>query len=91
MFRVEVSDSGVGIAPENHHRVFGEFSQFKRNELQGGGFLFFRDNTIRTAKSYTANSDSGGSGLGLWISKKVIEIHKVKSIQILNYNEIFLD
>jgi len=56
VLRVEVMDSGVGIGPENHHRVFGEFSQFKRNEHQGGG----------------------GSGLGLWISKQIVEIHKGK-------------
>lgn len=35
--RVEVADTGVGIALENQENVFGEFSQFNRNKLQGGG------------------------------------------------------
>jgi signal transduction histidine kinase len=30
-------DSGVGIAPENIAKVFGEFNQFDPNKLQGGG------------------------------------------------------
>ena len=37
VLRVEVSDSGVGIDPANRNKVFGEFAQFNRNELQGGG------------------------------------------------------
>lgn len=55
VLRVEVIDSGVGIALEDHHNVFGQFNQFNRNELQGGG----------------------GSGLGLWISRRIIHMHKV--------------
>ena len=35
--RVEVTDTGAGIAMENQENVFGEFSQFNRNKLQGGG------------------------------------------------------
>ena len=34
---MEVTDTGAGIAKENHDKVFGEFSQFNRNKLQGGG------------------------------------------------------
>lgn len=56
VLRVEVVDSGAGIAPENHKRVFGQFAQFHSNELQGGG----------------------GSGLGLWISKRIVNMHKGK-------------
>ena len=37
VFRVEVVDSGVGIDPAFQDKVFGEFNQFNRNELQGGG------------------------------------------------------
>ena len=39
VLRVEVSDSGAGIEPINRDMVFGQFSQFNRNELQGGGRL----------------------------------------------------
>ena len=35
--RVEVTDSGAGIAIENQDKVFKEFVQFDRNKLQGGG------------------------------------------------------
>jgi len=35
--RVEVTDTGAGIALENQKNVFGEFTQFDRNKLQGGG------------------------------------------------------
>eukprot|EP00597_Dinobryon_sp_UTEXLB2267_P007408 CAMPEP_0170095072 /NCGR_PEP_ID=MMETSP0019_2-20121128/27684_1 /TAXON_ID=98059 /ORGANISM="Dinobryon sp., Strain UTEXLB2267" /LENGTH=585 /DNA_ID=CAMNT_0010316625 /DNA_START=846 /DNA_END=2604 /DNA_ORIENTATION=+ len=52
--RVEVIDSGAGIALEDQPRVFGQFTQFSRNELQGGG----------------------GSGLGLWISRRIITSHQ---------------
>ena len=37
LLRIQVADTGAGIAPEDHKKVFGEFSQFNRNELQGGG------------------------------------------------------
>ena len=39
MFRLEVEDSGVGIEPADQGKVYGEFNQFNRNELQGGGSL----------------------------------------------------
>ena len=35
--RIEVKDSGFGIAPENQHKVFNEVVQFHANKLQGGG------------------------------------------------------
>jgi len=53
-FRVEVSDSGSGIAEKDRPAVFGEFIQFNRNEQQQGG----------------------GSGLGLWISRRIIHMHQ---------------
>mmetsp|Transcript_30767 Transcript_30767/g.42093 ORF Transcript_30767/g.42093 Transcript_30767/m.42093 type:complete len:831 (+) Transcript_30767:70-2562(+) len=52
--RVEVTDTGAGIAKEHQESVFGEFAQFNRNKLQGGG----------------------GSGLGLWISRRIIDLHQ---------------
>eukprot|EP01035_Chromulina_nebulosa_P026870 gene26870-biopygen17255 len=36
LLRVDVKDSGVGIDQEDQGRVFGEFNQFNRNDLQGG-------------------------------------------------------
>ena len=37
MFRFAVSDTGVGLSPEEQEKIFGEFTQFNKNELQGGG------------------------------------------------------
>jgi len=39
LLRMEVTDSGAGIASEDQHKVFGEFTQFDRNRLQGGGMF----------------------------------------------------
>ena len=36
-FRLEVTDSGAGIAIKDQKAVFGEFIQFNRNEQQQGG------------------------------------------------------
>ena len=43
---IEIIDTGAGIAPENHSKVFGAFTQFNANELQAYFstiimFLFF--------------------------------------------------
>eukprot|EP01036_Dinobryon_divergens_P028820 gene28820-biopygen23482 len=53
-FRVAVTDSGAGLSVDEQNNLFGEFTQFNKNELQGGG----------------------GSGLGLWISRHIIDTHK---------------
>jgi len=50
---ISVTDSGVGIAAENLHRVFNEIVQFNPNQNQGGN----------------------GSGLGMYISKGIAELH----------------
>ena len=50
---ISVIDTGIGIAPENIHRVFNEMIQIKPNENQGGS----------------------GSGMGLYISKGIVELH----------------
>jgi signal transduction histidine kinase len=39
--RVEVTESGVGLSEDEQARVFGEFAQFDRNELQGGGIIIY--------------------------------------------------
>lgn len=51
--RVEVIDSGYGIAKENLGKLFREIIQFSAKEQQKGG----------------------GSGLGLYISKGIVELH----------------
>jgi len=35
--RVEVTDTGVGLTEEEQRTIFGEFTQFNKNELQRGG------------------------------------------------------
>ena len=37
IFRLEVVDTGVGLSAESQQKIFGEFTQFNKNELQGGG------------------------------------------------------
>ena len=37
IFRVDVTDTGAGIAAEDQKKLFGEFTQFNKNELQAGG------------------------------------------------------
>eukprot|EP00597_Dinobryon_sp_UTEXLB2267_P014484 CAMPEP_0170111490 /NCGR_PEP_ID=MMETSP0020_2-20130122/8505_1 /TAXON_ID=98059 /ORGANISM="Dinobryon sp., Strain UTEXLB2267" /LENGTH=454 /DNA_ID=CAMNT_0010337027 /DNA_START=701 /DNA_END=2062 /DNA_ORIENTATION=- len=37
LLRVEVTDSGLGIAEEDQQRVFGQFAQFHQADLQGQG------------------------------------------------------
>lgn len=53
IFRVDVIDSGVGIEPENHKKVFGEFNQFNRNRLQGGGTILLYYFLFKFRNSFT--------------------------------------
>jgi signal transduction histidine kinase len=52
ILRVSVTDQGCGIAKENIHKLFKQFSQISPEILQNGK----------------------GSGIGLWLSKKIIEL-----------------
>ena len=72
---MEVTDSGAGLSEEEQKAVFGEFTQFNKNKLQGGGDLF----NSRSCSCYICHwlVISGGSGLGLWISRRIIHMHKV--------------
>ena len=51
--RIEFSDTGSGIAPENLHKLFREGVQVDATLNQGGG----------------------GSGMGLFISKRIMDLH----------------
>jgi hypothetical protein len=51
--RIDVTDTGAGISPQNIKKLFGQYVQFHAAELQKGG----------------------GSGLGLWIAKNIVDLH----------------
>lgn len=40
-----MTDTGAGIAVEDQKKLFGEFTQFNKNELQAGGKYVRRDCT----------------------------------------------
>ena len=42
VWRCEVVDDGAGISTNDQRKVFGEFVQFRKNELQAGGFINFQ-------------------------------------------------
>jgi signal transduction histidine kinase len=49
---IQVGDTGIGIPPEYHEKIFEEFQQLGSSEIR-----------------------EGGSGLGLTISRKIVEAH----------------
>jgi signal transduction histidine kinase len=57
---VAVRDTGIGIAPEHHERIFRKFYQAGDKSLHSSGKTKFK---------------GGGPGLGLAIAKGVIEAH----------------
>ena len=66
---IQVKDSGVGIAKENLHKVFHEIVQFDANKNQGGG----GETDVNSRNKYSLSIL--GSGIGLWISKKIVDLH----------------
>ena len=60
-----VVDTGVGLTAEDQ--------KFKRSELHGGGGL--NDHSGRIILAFYGAAR--GSGLGLWISKKIVQMHNV--------------
>ncbi len=57
---ITVSDTGIGIDPENHTRIFEKFGQIGNVSLHSSGKTKFK---------------GGGPGLGLPITKGLIEAH----------------
>jgi signal transduction histidine kinase len=57
---ITVTDTGIGIAPENHTRIFEKFGRLGNVSLHSTGKTKFK---------------GGGPGLGLPITKGVIEAH----------------
>jgi signal transduction histidine kinase len=54
-----VTDTGVGLTPEEMSRIFKKFGKIER-------------------KSLDADIDIQGTGLGLFISKEIVEMHHGK-------------
>jgi len=59
-FEIIVADTGIGIAPEDHERIFEKFSRSANVSLHSSGKIKFK---------------GGGPGLGLPITKGIIEAH----------------
>ncbi|RPI33371.1 MAG: sensor histidine kinase [Chloroflexota bacterium] len=57
---VTISDTGIGIAPEDYHRIFDKFGKLGNVSLHS---------------SSKTNFKGGGPGLGLSITKGIIEAH----------------
>jgi signal transduction histidine kinase len=57
---VTISDSGIGIDPEDHTKIFEKFSSLGSVSLHSSGKTKFK---------------GGGPGLGLPITKGIIEAH----------------
>ena len=77
---MEVTDSGAGLSEEEQNGIFGEFTQFNKNKLQGGGDLFVIVALSRVCVCHAICCIvmTGGSGLGLWISRRIVHMHKVQ-------------
>ena len=57
---ITVTDTGIGVAPENHTAIFEKFAQLGRPNLHSSGKTKFK---------------GGGPGLGLPITRGIIEAH----------------
>lgn len=62
---VDIADEGVGIKPEDRHKLFGKFSRI--------------ENPLSTLV--------GGTGLGLYWAKKIVDLHSGKIIYAANKDQ----
>ena len=73
---VTVSDTGIGISPENQTLIFDKFGQLVRTDLHSSGKTKFK---------------GGGPGLGLSITRGIIEAHSGTIwVESAGYDEVKL-
>ncbi|MBK6793995.1 MAG: HAMP domain-containing histidine kinase [Anaerolineales bacterium] len=73
---VTVSDTGIGISPENQTLIFDKFGQLGRTDLHSSGKTKFK---------------GGGPGLGLSITRGIIEAHSGTIwVESAGYDEVKL-
>ena len=70
-----ICDQGIGISPEQHHKIFGRFVQGDRCYIPTN----VQTDISKTSRSVRADSASvGGTGLGLSICQNIVEQHDGK-------------
>jgi signal transduction histidine kinase len=86
-----VTDTGVGLKPENQKKLFKEIVQFDPEKLQGTALPPLSScATCRlspatltlfpslAARPRTVHVAGGGSGFGVFICKGIVDLHKGK-------------
>lgn len=75
VFRVEVVGGNGGITGVDDMAQFGALTEFNKEELRCEGF---DPSILGRIISLIVYIFSGGSGLSLWIARRIIYLHKVK-------------